>query len=111
MQDIEVPKGEDNPFDVCVPEDDDLLTGGDDMLEEDQGGLLEEHQGEAATPSSPEKEENKPDEESRVGTPYYLSPELWKTNKCTKMSDIWALGVILYELCCFKYPFPADSLE
>jgi len=47
-----------------------------------------------------------------VGTPYYIAPELWQPPiKCTKKSDIWALGVILYELCCFKYPFPASNLE
>ena len=50
-------------------------------------------------------------EKDRVGTPYYLSPEVWRTNKCTKKSDIWALGVILYELCCFQYPFPATELD
>lgn len=25
-------------------------------------------------------------------------------------ADIWALGVILYQLCCFKLPFDANSL-
>lgn len=45
----------------------------------------------------------------RVGTPYYLAPELWNNKSCTKASDIWALGVILYELCCHSYPFPAST--
>ena len=45
----------------------------------------------------------------RVGTPYYLAPELWNNQPCTKPSDIWALGVILYEMCCHQYPFPATS--
>ena len=27
------------------------------------------------------------------------------------MSDIWALGVILYETCCFQFPFPAEDIE
>lgn len=47
----------------------------------------------------------------RVGTPYYLAPELWNNKSCTKASDIWALGVILYELCCHSYPFPASNEE
>lgn len=51
------------------------------------------------------------DEDDRVGTPYYLSPELWKKCKCTKKSDIWALGVILYEMCCQKYPYPASDQD
>jgi serine/threonine protein kinase len=46
-----------------------------------------------------------------VGTPYYLAPEIWKMKKYGKESDIWALGVILYELCCLKYPFPATELD
>ena len=24
---------------------------------------------------------------------------------------MWALGVILYEMCCLRYPFPANDLE
>ena len=51
------------------------------------------------------------EENHRVGTPFYLSPELWKDEQCTKKSDIWALGVILYELCCHAYPFPATEEE
>jgi len=35
----------------------------------------------------------------KVGTPFYLAPELWKNSSCSKKSDIWALGVILYEMC------------
>lgn len=41
----------------------------------------------------------------------YLAPELWKKEKCTKASDIWALGIILYEICCFSHPFPATELD
>lgn len=54
---------------------------------------------------------NKPEENNRVGTPFYLAPELWRDEPCTKKSDIWALGVILYELCCHAYPFPATEEE
>ena len=51
------------------------------------------------------------DEVQRVGTPYYLAPELWKNNKHTKASDIWALGVVLYEMCAHKYPYDANNIE
>lgn len=50
-------------------------------------------------------------EASRVGTPFYLAPELWKNPKYSHASDIWALGVILYELCCLSYPFPATEMD
>ena len=46
---------------------------------------------------------------SIVGTPYYLSPELCKGNNYNEKSDIWALGVILYELATLKLPFIATN--
>ena len=50
-------------------------------------------------------------ESDKVGTPYYMAPEIWKHQKYGKESDIWALGVILYEICCLQYPFPANELD
>ena len=44
-----------------------------------------------------------------VGTPYYIAPEIWKHKSYSKASDIWALGVILYELINLKKPFPAND--
>lgn len=45
-----------------------------------------------------------------VGTPYYLSPEVCKGQRYSWKSDIWALGVILYELCTFNHPFEGNNL-
>ena len=47
----------------------------------------------------------------KVGTPLYLAPELWQDKPCTKKSDIWALGIILYEMCALRTPFQADDLD
>ena len=44
-----------------------------------------------------------------IGTPYYLSPEMCEDKPYNQKSDIWALGVILYELCTFRHPFNASN--
>ena len=48
---------------------------------------------------------------SQVGTPYYLSPEIIKDQPYSFSSDIWSLGVLLYELCALKPPFDARSIH
>lgn len=50
-------------------------------------------------------------EQQRVGTPYYLAPELWQNKPQSKASDIWALGVVLYEMCAHKYPYDANDID
>jgi len=46
-----------------------------------------------------------------VGTPYYLSPEIVQSKPYNFKSDMWSMGVILYELCALKPPFDAPSLH
>jgi NIMA (never in mitosis gene a)-related kinase 1/4/5 len=47
---------------------------------------------------------------TQIGTPYYLSPEICDNVLYDTSSDIWSLGVILYELICLELPFTAQSL-
>ena len=47
----------------------------------------------------------------KVGTPFFLAPEAWEDKNMTKKSDIWSLGVVLFEICSMKYPFFATTIE
>ena len=46
-----------------------------------------------------------------VGTPFYLSPEILSEQGYGFQSDIWSLGVILYEMTTLKHPFDAGNLH
>ena len=45
-----------------------------------------------------------------AGTPYYFSPEIINNKPYDKKSEIWSLGVLLYQIMTFKMPFNAQSL-
>ena len=47
---------------------------------------------------------------TQIGTPYYLSPEICESLPYGRQSDIWSLGVVLFELLTFELPFQAGSL-
>lgn len=39
-----------------------------------------------------------------------MSPEACQSAPYTSKSDVWSLGVILYELCTLKHAFISDNL-
>ncbi|MFO8071097.1 MAG: protein kinase [Polyangia bacterium] len=50
------------------------------------------------------------DASSFAGTPSYMSPEQWHRRECDAGTDVWALGVILFELISGERPFRGKSV-
>ena len=46
-----------------------------------------------------------------IGTPYYMSPELFKNKPYSYKSDVWGLGCVIYEMCNLRHAFDAQSLN
>jgi NIMA (never in mitosis gene a)-related kinase len=47
---------------------------------------------------------------TQIGTPYYLSPEICESRPYGRSSDVWSLGVVLFEILALELPFQAQSL-
>jgi NIMA (never in mitosis gene a)-related kinase len=46
---------------------------------------------------------------TQIGTPMYLAPEVWKKKPYNEKCDIWSLGVLIYEMATFTYPYNARN--
>ncbi|KAK4471502.1 hypothetical protein MN116_004924 [Schistosoma mekongi] len=46
-----------------------------------------------------------------IGTPYYMSPELYANKPYNHKSDIWALGCVLYEMSTLRHAFNAKTFN
>jgi len=47
----------------------------------------------------------------RIGSPSYVAPEQIRDDPLTHQSDMYSLGVVLYELLVGRRPFYADNME
>ncbi|KAG9394939.1 Protein kinase domain [Carpediemonas membranifera] len=46
-----------------------------------------------------------------IGTPFYISPEIWRARSYNEKSDVWSLGICLYEMLTFRHPYEAHDLK
>lgn len=46
-----------------------------------------------------------------IGTPYYMSPELFSNKPYNHRSDVWALGCCVYEMATLKHAFNARDMN
>lgn len=49
--------------------------------------------------------------QTRLGTPFYMSPELVSSKNYTRKTDIWSLGVVFYQLLTNRVPSPCGACD
>ena len=86
-----------------------VLIGGDGRVRVVDFGLAETIESDDAPPST--RVELGPIVTGVAGTPRYMAPEQWLEQECSPATDVWALGVMLFELASGgAYPFPDDAV-
>ncbi|GAA3336380.1 hypothetical protein GCM10020358_08320 [Amorphoplanes nipponensis] len=46
-----------------------------------------------------------------VGTPHYMAPESFHSSTVSPAADVYALGVLLYEMVCGRPPYDSDTVH
>ncbi len=59
---------------------------------------------------SPEESASLPNARRLLGTPHYMAPELWRMERATRETDVYAFGVMLYILCTGRPPYNASTI-
>ncbi len=61
---------------------------------------------------SPDRNDNQLTMQHRtVGTPQYMSPELWNSSRVDRRSDLYAIGVILHYMLVGSQPYIGDTVQ
>lgn len=47
---------------------------------------------------------------SKLGSPQYFSPEVFRDNSYSTQADVWAIGCVLYHLASLAPPFQGANL-
>lgn len=48
---------------------------------------------------------------TQVGTPLYISPEIWGNKAYDYKTDMWSMGCQLFEMCAQNYPFLGRNMD
>ncbi|KAK8890003.1 hypothetical protein M9Y10_034762 [Tritrichomonas musculus] len=48
---------------------------------------------------------------TQIGTPMYIAPEVWRKKPYDQKCDMWSLGVLLYEMMTFRFPFDGNTTK
>lgn len=48
---------------------------------------------------------------TRIGTPFYISPEICRGQQYNSSSDMWSAGCLLYQMCTLHVPFHAVHFD
>eukprot|EP01059_Diplonema_ambulator_P036887 TRINITY_DN9469_c0_g1_i2.p1 TRINITY_DN9469_c0_g1~~TRINITY_DN9469_c0_g1_i2.p1 ORF type:complete len:295 (+),score=42.36 TRINITY_DN9469_c0_g1_i2:224-1108(+) len=81
-----------------------FLTLDDEVKIGDFGMAMDKHTDRPTTTSRPRGK-------TVCGTPIYMSPEMWLGHPYTEQTDLWSLGIVLYEVTSLRKPFKASSQE
>ncbi len=47
--------------------------------------------------------------QSLMGTPQYIAPEILNNNELTPQSDLYSVGIMMYEMCVMQVPFVGEK--